>query len=177
MNKDSNYSGVVSLRSMRICLLVGLLNGCEAQVGDVGNAYLEAYTNEKVCFVAGPELGPLAGHTLVIVKALYGLRSSGARYHEKFADTLRDMGFFPSKADPDVWMKDCHDHYEYVCVYVDDLFHMSRNPSKFFDKLKQEYKYKLKGVGPRKYHLGGDFFHDDDGTLAWGAQTYIKKKR
>ena len=175
MNKDSNYSGVVSLRSMRICLLVGLLNGCEAQVGDVGNAYLEAYTNEKVCFVAGPEFGPLAGHTLVIVKALYGLRSSGARYHEKFADTLRDMGFFPSKADPDVWMKDCHDHYEYVCVYVDDLFHMSRNPSKFFDKLKQEYKYKLKGVGPPKYHLGGDFFHDDDGTLAWGAQTYIKK--
>ena len=69
MNKDSNYSGVVSLRSMRICLLVGLLNGCEAQVGDVGNAYLEAYTNKKVCFVAGPEFGPLAGHTLVIVKA------------------------------------------------------------------------------------------------------------
>jgi hypothetical protein len=25
------------------------------------------------------------------------------------------------------------------------------------------------------YHLGGDFFRDPDGTLAWGAQSYVKK--
>jgi hypothetical protein len=30
------------------------------------------------------------------------------------------MGFVPSKADPDVWLKDCGTHYEYICVYVDD---------------------------------------------------------
>ena len=56
-------------------------------MGDIGNAYLEAYTKEKVYCIAGPEFGDLAGHTLVIVKALYGLRTSGARYHERFADT------------------------------------------------------------------------------------------
>ena len=65
-------------------------------LGDVGNAYLEAYTQEKVYIIAGPEFGELAGHTLIIVKALYGLRTSGARYHEKFAATLVDMGFKPS---------------------------------------------------------------------------------
>ena len=37
--------------------------------GDIGNAYLESCTHEKVCFVAGPEFGPLAGHALVIIKA------------------------------------------------------------------------------------------------------------
>ena len=26
-----------------------------------------------------------------------------------------------------------------------------------------------------KYHLGGDIFRDDDGTLCWGAKTYIKR--
>jgi len=52
---------------------------------------------------------------------------------------------------------------------------ISKEPKLFFDKLKQKYGYKLKGVGPPKYHLGGDFFCDDDGTHAWGAQTYIKK--
>ena len=56
---------------------------------DVGNAYLEAYTNAKVCFKAGVEFGDLAGHYLIIVKALYGLRTSGARWHECFAETLR----------------------------------------------------------------------------------------
>ena len=74
--KESNYSGVVSLRSMRIALLVGELNGLTPMVGDVGNAYLEAKTKEKVYFIAGPEFGELEGHTLIIYKALYGLRLS-----------------------------------------------------------------------------------------------------
>ena len=83
-------------------------------VGDVGNAYLEAETQEKVFFIAGPEFGDLQGHTMIIFKALYGLRSSGARYHETMATTLSDMGFKPTLADPDLWIRDKGDHYEYV---------------------------------------------------------------
>jgi hypothetical protein len=60
--------------------------------GDVGNAY----TEEKVCFTAGPEFGDLEGHTMIIVKALYGLRTSGARFHQNFADTMRSLGFTTS---------------------------------------------------------------------------------
>ena len=172
---NDSYSGVVSLRSIRICLLLGELNDLKIGAGDVGNAYLEAYTQEKVYIIAGPEFGELEGHTLVIVKALYGLRTSGARYHEKFAETLRDMGFTPSLADPDVWMRDAGTHWEYLAVYVDDLLAIMKDPDEFFKILTEKYKYKLKGVGPPKYHLGGDFFRDEDGTLGWGASTYIKK--
>ena len=174
-NSDDSYSGVVTLRSLRICLLLGELNGLKIGVGNVGNAYLEAETKEKVYIIAGPEFGELAGHTLIIFKALYGLRTSGARFHERFAATLRDMGFTPSFADPDVWMRDAGDHWEYLAVYVDDLMAIMKEPGKFFDVLKDKYKYKLKGVGTPKYHLGGDFYRDEDGTLAKGAKTYIKK--
>jgi hypothetical protein len=174
--KDDSYSGVVSLRSLRICLLLGELNNLKVGVGDVGNAYLEAYTQEKVYIVAGLEFGPeLAGHTLIIQKALYGLRTSGARYHEKFAKTLTDMGFNPSYADPDVWMREREDHWEYLAVYVDDLMAIMKDPDEFFRILVDKYKYKLKGVGPPQYHLGGDFSRDADGTLTWGASTYVKK--
>ena len=48
---------------------------------DIGNAYLEAYTLDKVHIIAGPEFTDRKGHTLVIGKALYGLRSSGLRWH------------------------------------------------------------------------------------------------
>ena len=174
-SQESNYSGVVALRSIRICMLVAELNNMITKVADVGNAYLEAYTKEKVYFIAGPSFGALAGHALIIVKALYGLRSSGARFHEKFADTLRDMGYTPCKADPDVWIKDCDTHYEYVCVYVDDLMVMGKDPDKFFKILTDVYGYKLKGVGDPAYHLGGNFFRDQDGTLAWGAKSYVEK--
>jgi len=59
---------------------------------------------EKVYIIAGPEFGELEGHTLIIFKALYGLRTSGLHWHERFADCLRDMGFYPCKAEPDIWM-------------------------------------------------------------------------
>jgi KUP system potassium uptake protein len=152
------------------------LNGLDIMVGDVGNAYLEAFTKEKVCFIAGPEFGELEGHMMIIVKALYGLRTSGARYWERFADTLRAMGFAPSWADGCVWMRDAGTHWEYVCVYVDDLMAIMTDPKAFFDELQgPKYKYKLKGVAAPSYHLGGDFSRDADGTYVWGAKTYVKR--
>ncbi len=113
---------------------------------DVGNASLEALTKEKIYVIAGPEFGVLEGHILLIHKALYGLCTSGARWHEHFADTLRDLGFIPCKADPDVWMKNCGTHNEYICVYVDDLAIAMRNPQEFIEVLVNDCGYKLKGV-------------------------------
>jgi hypothetical protein len=71
---------------------------------DVGNTYLEATTKEKIYIVGGPEFGSLEGHSLVIDRALYGLRSFGLCWHQRFSDVLRLMGFTPSKAEADVWM-------------------------------------------------------------------------
>ena len=90
---DSIYSGVVSLKGIRTILFLAELNGLDSWAKDIGNAYLEALTKEKVYIIAGPEFGDLEGHTLVINKAIYGLRSSGLRWHKKLEDTLRDMGF------------------------------------------------------------------------------------
>jgi hypothetical protein len=95
------------------------LNGLDNNAADVGNTYLMAFTKEKLCIIAGPKFGDCQGCLLVIVKALYGLHTSGARWHEFFTERLTDMGFYPCKADPDVWMKDCGTHYEFVCIYVD----------------------------------------------------------
>ena len=99
---DSVYSSVVSLRGLRFVIFLGELNGLGIWATDIGNAYLESKTKEKVCIIAGPEFGELEGHLLIISKALYGLRSSGLRWHERFADTLTDMGFFPSKTEDDI---------------------------------------------------------------------------
>ena len=80
------------------------LNGLEVWATDIGNAYLEAETFEKVVFEAGPEFGELSGHTMVIFKALYGLRMSRLWWHQCFADCLCDMDFIPCQAEPDIWM-------------------------------------------------------------------------
>eukprot|EP00934_Nitzschia_sp_Nitz4_P007498 Nitzschia sp. Nitz4//scaffold70_size99833//1423//3150//NITZ4_004580-RA/size99833-snap-gene-0.140-mRNA-1//-1//CDS//3329557090//7488//frame0 len=46
---QSVYSGVVSTRNLRIIFLLGELNSLSLWSTDVGNAYLEAYTQEKIC--------------------------------------------------------------------------------------------------------------------------------
>ena len=51
---ESVYSGVVSQRGLRIFLLIAELNQLEVWATDITSAYLEAYTNEKVCIKAGP---------------------------------------------------------------------------------------------------------------------------
>jgi hypothetical protein len=105
---DSVYSSVVSLR-IRIITFISELNGCDTWSTDISCAYLESYTQEKVYIVAGPEFGG-SKDTLIIVKALYGLRSSGLRWSQRFADVLRDWDSSYLK-DKDIWMRDCGDHY------------------------------------------------------------------
>ena len=66
---------------------------------DVGNAYLQALTREQLYIVGGPEFEELQGHVLTMYKALYGTRSGGACWHDKFFDILHHMGFKTSEVD------------------------------------------------------------------------------
>jgi hypothetical protein len=150
-------------------------NQQELWATDIGNAYLEAYTLEKVCIKAGREFGNLAGHTLIISKALYGPRSSGLRWHEKFADCLRNEGFVPSKGENDIWMQNSGNKYEYVVVYIDHLAFAVEKPHEFVKILEDKYKFKLKGTGPLQFHLGCDFYRDEDNTLCMSPKTYISR--
>ena len=144
---ESIYSGVVSLRSLRMVVFLSQLNKLEIWGADVGNAYLEAYTDEKLCIMAGPEFKELQGHLLIMVKALYGTRSGGARWHDRLFDILQELKFKPSKADPDVWMRPepggtC---YEYIAVYVDDLAIAAKDPQAFCNELKKEVQPQAQG--------------------------------
>ena len=100
--------------------------------------------------MGGPEFEELQGHVIVMHKVLYGTRSGGACGHDKLFDILHQIGFKPSKADPDIWMKPSKEgnHYEFITVYVDDLAICMEDPKAFCDNLKEKYKLKLKGVGP-----------------------------
>ena len=99
------YSSVVSRDSARIALIITALNGCKVLTCDIMNAYLTAPCREKFWCKAGPEFGSDAGKTFIITKALYRLKSSGAAFKAFLADHLHNIGFRPSLADPDIWMR------------------------------------------------------------------------
>jgi hypothetical protein len=122
--------------------------------------------------VAGPEFGPLEGSVLVIVKALYGLRTSGARWAEKLNDTLRSLGFTKSYAGSALWIRRKDDHYEYMSTLVDDILIYSKEPEEIITIL--EGIYNLRGIGIPDYYSGADWTCDKDGDICLSAKTYIK---
>ena len=133
------------------------LNDLEIWGADVGNAYLEAYTDEKLCIIAGPEFKEQQGHLLIMIKALYGTPSGGARWHDRLFDILQELKFKPSKADPDVWMRPepggtC---YEYIAVYVDDLAIAAKDPkvTEFRQPLQVQSHLEMSGILVQLGHI------------------------
>ena len=84
------YASVVSRESVRIAFMLAALNELDVKAADVGNAYLNADCREKVWITCGPEFGHNQGKRAKIVKALYGLKSSGASWRSHCADILRN---------------------------------------------------------------------------------------
>ena len=68
---ESIYSGVVSLRNLKLVIFLGKLNNLELWGADIGNGYLEELTEEKLYIIAGPELENWEGYILTFSKALY----------------------------------------------------------------------------------------------------------
>ena len=157
------YASVVSRESVRIAFLLAALNNCEVLAADIGNAYLNAYTQEKIYYKAGLEWGKaMEGATCIIVRALYGLKSSANAWRTHFCRTLdKKMGFKYSYADNDFWMKPCTrpdgtTYYTYILVYVDDILIVSADPKKYMDQLKGEYYVKPESIGSQTLYLGAE---------------------
>ena len=119
------YASVVSRESVRIAFLLAALNNLEILGGDIGNAYLNVMTTESIYYRAGNYWGSMIkGRVLVIVRALYALKTSANAWRTHFCNTLQTKKNFKSSlADNDVWLKrymrpDGSSYYTYILVYI-----------------------------------------------------------
>jgi Reverse transcriptase (RNA-dependent DNA polymerase) len=172
--KEDIYSGVVGMDTIRLGFTVAAMNDLDVCATDIGNAFLYGKTRERVYVIAGPEFGELEGQRLIIDKGLYGLKTSAARFHEHLAKKLRTLGFKPTLADTDFWMRKCGGHYEYIATYVDDLLVYSKDCKTIIDEIEKDYI--LKGTGKPEYYLGGDVDHLDDQWERQGIKTALSAK-
>jgi len=187
--KESTYSSVVSRDSVRLAFMLAALNDLDILSADVQNAYLNAPTKEKVYTTAGLEFGPTnAGRPVLIVRALYGLKSSGARWRDHMANTLREANFVGCKADPDVWMRpnvkpNGDKYWEYVLVYVDDVLVMSHDPKAVMTHLETRYTLKAGSVKEPDAYLGAEVKKhyvqdsDDPSKVRWSMSSDLYVKR
>ena len=177
------YSSVVSRDSVRIAFLYAALNDLDILTCDISNAYLNAPCREKIWFLGGSEAGEDRGKVLVMVRAIYGLKSSGASWRSTLAKTIEDMGYTNTTADPDVWRcrarrTDGSEYYEILLSYVDDILCVSEDPKKTIKAIGDEYEIKEGSEGRPDTFLGAQIYrhHLPNGTYAWAmsSEKYIK---
>jgi hypothetical protein len=161
--KESTYSSVVSRNSIRIAFTLAALNDLDVLSADVQGAYLNAPIKEKVYTIARLEFGAgkVGRPLLSIVRALFGLKSSGTRWRDHMASTLRKGGFISCKGNPDVWMrpkvKPSGDKYwEYVLWYVNDILFISHEPQVVKDYLASKFTLKKGRVKKPDAYLGAE---------------------
>jgi hypothetical protein len=73
---------------------------------DVLNAYITAPCRDKIWTTLGKEFGDDCGRKAIVVRALYGLKSSGAAFRAHLAGCMHGMGYMSCPAYPDLWLKE-----------------------------------------------------------------------
>ena len=101
----ATYAGVVSRETFCIALILADLNDLEVKCKDVLNAYITAPVKEKIWTYLGPEHGYDEGKKAIIVRSLYGLKSSGAAFCAHLCGCMAALGYKPCLADRDLWLK------------------------------------------------------------------------
>ena len=127
----------------------------------------------------------IKGRVLVIVRALYGLKTSANAWRTHICNTLQTkIKFKSSPADNDVWLKqdmrsDSFSYYTYILVYIDDILIVSDNPTKYMAQLKANYYVKESSIGPPNIYLGSrvKLVKDRSGNRAYATSSddYIKE--
>ena len=98
---------------------------------------------------------------IIISRAIYGLKSSGAAWRSKLAETLMLLGYKSSEAYADVWMKrdfkpNRDPYFKYMLCYIDDLICIGFKPKEDMYTLNIIYRLK-EGFGPPDQYLGANF--------------------
>ena len=182
MPTSLTYSSVVSRDSVRIILLIAALNGLKIMACDIQNAYLAADCQEKIWTYAGLEFRSKRGQPMIIKKALYRLKSSGAAIWARLANTLYDIVFISTKANPDVWIHpvakpDGAEYYEYVMCYVDNILSVSLDAISVLKSLQGQFKLKDNKIEPPDVYLGAQLgTMEVEGYHGWfmSSEKYMK---
>ena len=120
---------------------------------------------------------------MITKKALHGLKSSGAAFRAHLAETLDAMGYKPSYADPDVWLRaavkaDGFQYYEYILCYVDDVLCISADPKKSMRRVQEDFKLKDNKIAEPDVYLGATIgkVSLDNGKTCWTMlpEQYVK---
>ena len=115
--------------------------------------------------------------------AIYGLKSSGVSFRSLLAESLHELNYVPSKADPDVYMQpevkpNGFEYYEYVLCYVSNILSIPHCPDVTMDGIIARFTLNDNKVEKPTDYLGAQLskMKDEFGNNFWtmSSSKYCK---
>ena len=120
------------------------------------------------------------------------MKSSGAACCSLLAETLHELNYVPSKADPDVYMQPAvkpngFEYYEYVLCYVDEILSISHWPDATMngirarftlkdDKVEEPTNYLEAQLSKMKDEFGNEFWNMSSSKYCKAAITNVRSR-
>ena len=143
--------------------------------GDIESYYVNAPVTKKIWTNLGEDFGADAGKKAIIVRAIYGFKSSGDAFRNHLVDCMRHIGYTSCLADLYLWMKpmiksnsECY--YSYIFNHVDDVLVISEGGGPILARLGKYFKLKSVSIGPPANYLVTNLClaRLPNGVVAWG---------
>ena len=120
---------------------------------------------------------------MLITRALYGLKTSSASFRSYLAETLYELGYTPTKADPDVWLRKAvkaarFKYYEMVLCYVDDVLFISDDSINTMKRIQHAFKLNDDKINEPEDYLGATLENmillDSSQCWSMSSTKYVK---
>ena len=170
---NETYSPVARMNTMRVFVKMSIDRGFKLLTFDVEAAFLNAPLQEEIYIQAPDGWNVKAGHSLKLLKAIYGLKQSAREWYHCFRDFLLEREYKPLVSDPCLFVN--KDITVMILVYVDDVIVACKN-SQDFEDLKRDANERF-GVGdngPFDWYLGLAI-EDNGETLFMHQKDYVDK--
>ena len=169
------YAPTAKLWTIRTLAALAAQEGFQLKKFDLTGAFLVA-DMDRTLYVEIPGYELPEGKALLLKKALYGGRSSGALYSKEISSWLQSYGFKPTSVDETLFKLQRGNDIILLSLYVDDGACATNSETLYKQFIKDlQAKYKLSDQGDLKWHLGMKFTRDTNtGAISIDQRAYIE---
>ncbi|KAJ0788607.1 putative RNA-directed DNA polymerase [Helianthus annuus] len=169
------FSPVIKPATIRTVLSLAVSNKWPLRQLDIQMAFLHGDLEETVYMRQPPGFidQTKPDHICLLHKSLYGLKQAPRAWFTKLSTSLHQLGFYGSKTDPSLFIRNSSGCLVYLLVYVDDIIITGNNSTVVASIIQQlNSLFALKDMGQLHYFLGVEVVHKGS-DLVLSQRKYV----
>ncbi|GIL51635.1 hypothetical protein Vafri_7582, partial [Volvox africanus] len=151
--------------------------GLQVHQLDVATAFLNGELREEIWMKEPPGYeSKTPGMACRLLRSIYGLRQASRCWYDKLCTKFAEIGLFPSKSDPAMFVKVDEKGVILALVHVDDMC-VAAKTQEMVDRIKRAIGglFKVRDLGEIKVFLGMEVTRRENGDITLSQASYVER--